>query len=139
MTDPTRPRIKSPMLPRLPSPDTTLPGMGAAIAAPPPPSPPRTLPPAAIPSAVQIADKLGDVVGVIVLGALAWHGTIGGNLAVGSILGLLGVNTGLRQLGKRSTISIGLGVIGIVVGLAIPAVHPAIVEGFKAVWRGHAG
>ena len=137
MTDPTRPRTRSP-LPRLPSPDTTLPGMGAAIAAPPPPQL-RTLSPPPIPSAVQIADKLGDVVGVIVLGALAWHGTIGGNLAVGSILALLGVNTGLRQLGKRSTISIGLGVIGIVVGLAIPAVHPAIVEGARAIWRNHAG
>jgi hypothetical protein len=46
---------------------------------------------------VQILDRLGEIVGVLVLGALAWHGKLSGELSLVGIGAILGVQTGLRS------------------------------------------
>lgn len=46
---------------------------------------------------VQVLDRLGEIVGVLVLGALAWHGKLSGELALVGIGAVLGVQTGLRS------------------------------------------
>lgn len=58
---------------------------------------PTLPPPPQAPVAVQILDRLGEIVGVLVLGALAWHGKLSGELALVGIGAILGVQTGLRS------------------------------------------
>ena len=87
-----------------------------------PPLLPRPLQPA-VPVAVQVADKIGEWIGVVAIYLLAEHHQIEGLLAVVAIGGLLGVNTGLRQFGSRALGAVSggscLGVIGLGVGLAV--------------------
>lgn len=54
------------------------------------------------PVAVQIIDRLGDIVGVIALTALCYGGRLSGELALVGIGAILGVSTGLRSIGGRS-------------------------------------
>lgn len=58
---------------------------------------PTLPPPSQAPVAVQILDRLGEIVGVVVLGALAWHGKLSGELSLIGIGAILGVQTGLRS------------------------------------------
>ena len=54
------------------------------------------------PVAVQVIDRLGDIVGVIALAALCYAGKLSGELALVGIGAILGVSTGLRSIGGRS-------------------------------------
>lgn len=54
------------------------------------------------PVAVQVIDRLGDIVGVIALAALCHGGKLSGELALVGIGAILGVSTGLRSIGGRS-------------------------------------
>lgn len=65
------------------------------------------------PVAVQVLDRIGDIVGVIVIALLCSGGKIGGELALIGIGGILGVGTGLRQIGTRSPSGAGVGVTGL--------------------------
>jgi hypothetical protein len=55
------------------------------------------IPPPQAPVSVQILDRVGEIVGVVVLGALAWHRVLSGELALVGIGAILGVQTGLRS------------------------------------------
>lgn len=66
-----------------------------------------------VPVVVQAIDRLGDIVGVIVIGLLCHGGKIGGELALLGIGGILGVGTGLRQVGARAGTATGLSVLGL--------------------------
>lgn len=59
-------------------------------------------PPGSSPVAVQVIDRLGDIVGVIALAALCHAGKLSGELALVGIGAILGVSTGLRSIGGRS-------------------------------------
>jgi len=52
--------------------------------------------------AVEIIDRLADVAGIIGMVMLALHDKIDGNVAVGAMLGVLGVSGGVRHIGRRS-------------------------------------
>ena len=61
------------------------------------------IPPPQAPVSVQILDRVGEIVGVVVLGALAWHGRLSGELSLVGIGAILGVQTGLRgAFGSRN-------------------------------------
>jgi len=66
-----------------------------------------------VPVAVQVLDRLGDIVGVIVVAHLCAVGKIGGEVAVIAIGAILGVGTGLRQVGARAGTATGLSVVGL--------------------------
>ncbi len=66
-----------------------------------------------VPTAVQVIDRLGDLVGVIVIGLLCHAGKLGGEVAVIAIGAILGVGTGLRQAGARAGVPTGVGVVGL--------------------------
>lgn len=55
------------------------------------------IPPPQAPVSVQLLDRVGEIVGVVVLGALAWHRVLSGELALVGIGAILGVQTGLRS------------------------------------------
>ena len=61
------------------------------------------IPPPQAPVSVQILDRVGEIVGVVVLGALAWHGKLSGELSLVGIGAILGVQTGLRGAFSRGT------------------------------------
>lgn len=111
-------------------PDTTPPPGAAADAARPSLAPPdlaavqadgaAALRPHATPTSVQLVDRIGDVVAVIVFGLLCNGGKISGELCVFAVGAVLGVGTGLRQINPRATSSTGVGVVG----LALLALAP---------------
>lgn len=68
-------------------------------------------------------DRLGDIVGVLVIGWLASHRIVDGTFACGMILAILGVQSGFRQLGRRITVKnavsgLGLGALVLTILLA---------------------
>lgn len=69
--------------------------------------------PVNVPVVVQAIDRIGDVVGVIVIGHLCALGKLGGVEAAIVIGAILGVGTGLRQAGARAGIAPGLSVVGL--------------------------
>lgn len=66
-----------------------------------------------VPVAVQFVDRIGDIVGVIVIGHLCALGKLGGVEAAIVIGAILGVGTGLRQAGARVGAAPGLSVVGL--------------------------
>ena len=66
------------------------------------PAPVTRSAPGTPPVAVQVIDRLGDIVGVIALSALCYGGKLSGELALVGIGAILGVSTGLRSIGGRS-------------------------------------
>lgn len=74
---------------------------------------------ASVPASVQVLDKLGELAGILVIGALCLLGRVDGMVAVGAILAIVGVNAGLRKVGDRvAGPGQGLGVIGLLVAAA---------------------
>lgn len=69
--------------------------------------------PLVVPVAVQLVDRIGDIVGVIAVAHLCALGKIGGVEACIVIGAILGVGTGLRQAGARAGIAPGLSVVGL--------------------------
>lgn len=67
------------------------------------------------PVAVQIADRVGDVVGCVLLYLLCHEGKLGGVETMIAIGAILGVGTGLRQVGARTGAGAGVGVTGLLV------------------------
>lgn len=65
-----------------------------------------------VPVAVQLVDRLGDIVGVVALAWLCHAGKLGGELALVGIGAILGVGTGLRHVGARAGTA-GVGVVGL--------------------------
>ena len=118
---------ETPSMPERPSPDPRasivpdLPPAPASIApreAPlPAPPPAAQLTPSGrpvnVPVAVQLVDRIGDIVGVIAVAHLCALGKIGGVEACIVIGAILGVGTGLRQAGARAGIAPGLSVVGL--------------------------
>ena len=49
---------------------------------------------ASVPASVQVLDKLGELAGILVIGALCLLGRVDGMVAVGAILAIVGVNAG---------------------------------------------
>lgn len=106
-----------------PSLPPSMPPAPAAIApreeplpAPPPAPAVATTPsgrPLNVPVAVQFVDRIGDIVGVIVIGHLCALGKLGGVEAAIVIGAILGVGTGLRQAGARVGAAPGLSVVGL--------------------------
>lgn len=78
------------------------------------PSQPPTVRSAPIPTAVQIVDQLGDIVGVIAIALLCYGGKVSGEVALITIGALLGVQNGVRRIGAAKTTA-GLGAVGILV------------------------
>lgn len=77
------------------------------------------VPPPAM-AVVQVVDRLGDIVGVVVVGWLASRHIVDGVFACGTILAILGVQSGFRQLGRKITangVAAGLGGLALVIGL----------------------
>ena len=67
---------------------------------------------------VQVVDRIGDIVGVIVVGMLAQHRIVDGTFACGIILAILGVQSGFRSLGRKVSASgtaAGLGILALAV------------------------
>ena len=90
------------------------------LPAPPPAPAVATTPsgrPLNVPVAVQFVDRIGDIVGVIVIGHLCALGKLGGVEAAIVIGAILGVGTGLRQAGARVGARVGaapgLSVVGL--------------------------
>lgn len=102
-------------------------GIAPASAPPSPPSPApspasdhREAPKSA---AIEIIDRLADVAGVIGMVMLALHDKIDGNVAVGAMLGVLGVSGGVRHIGRRSA---GLATAAIAIFAALTTLaHPS--------------
>lgn len=116
--------VASLLTPETPSmPDRTTPDPRPSVVPDPTPAPLPPPPPAAaytpsgrplnVPTAVQVIDRLGDIVGVIVIGLLCHAGKLGGEVAVIAIGAILGVGTGLRQVGARAGVPTGVGVVGL--------------------------
>ena len=90
---------------------------------PPTPHVPPIHPPAVSPSVLlHVADKIADVAGIATIGYLAAHHIVDGLLATGAVCALLGINTGLRQLGARRA-GMGLGLFGLAF---LPLLHPVV-------------
>ena len=108
-----------------PMPDTVPDASGARPTMTPPP--PLELPrvstrPTSPPPLVQAIDRLGDIVGVVVIYLLAHEGRIGGVEAVVAIGAILGVGTGLRHVvsSRLTGAAAGLGLVGLGVWHAWP-------------------
>lgn len=93
--------------PAEPSRVETVPGTPSALAR------ASSRPPGAVPTSVQLVDRLGDIVGVIAVAVLCGIGRISGELAVVAIGAILGVGIGLRQAGARAGAAAGLGLTGL--------------------------
>ncbi len=109
---PDRPSI----IPDLPAAPAPIAPRAEALPAPPPVA--QVSPsgrPAVTPLAVQLVDRIGDIVGVIVIGHLCGLGKLGGIEAAIVIGAILGVGTGLRQAGARAGVAPGLSVLGLLV------------------------
>ena len=88
----------------------------ATVPAAPPTAPAAQVP--RVPVAVQLVDRLGDIVGVIALAYLCAVGKMPAELTLVGVGGILGVGTGLRHVGQRAlggaaTAATGLGVLGL--------------------------
>ena len=118
---------ETPSMPERPSPDPRasivpdLPPAPASIApreAPlPAPPPAAQLTPSGrplnVPAAVQAIDRVGDIVACIIIGHLCALGKVSGEVAVLAIGAIVGVGTGLRQVGARAGAGAGVGVVGL--------------------------
>lgn len=71
--------------------------------------------PLSAPTVVQVLDRIGDMLGCIILGLLCNAGKIGGTETLIAIGAILGVGTGLRQIGARAGAGAGVGVVGLLV------------------------
>ena len=101
-----------------PAPAAVAPRVEEPLPAPPPAPAVATTPsgrPLSVPVVVQAIDRIGDVVGVIVIGHLCALGKLGGIEAAIVIGAILGVGTGLRQAGARVGAAPGLSVLGLLV------------------------
>ena len=120
--------------------DTTPDGAAAdaarATIAPPPPAPAQASPaaPGRPPASVQLLDRLGDIVGCVLVYLLCHEGRIGGVEAMVAIGAILGVGIGLRQAGARAGVAAGLGVVGLL-ALAAPRWGAAMAGGVAAAAR----
>lgn len=118
---------ETPSMPERPSPDPRpsivpdLPPSPASIApreAPLPAPPPaaQLTPsgrPANVPPLVQAIDRVGDIVACVIIGHLCALGKVSGEVAVLAIGAIVGVGTGLRQVGARAGTGAGVGVVGL--------------------------
>ena len=108
------PDPRASIVPDLPSSPATVAPREAPLPAPPPAA--QLTPsgrPVNVPVAVQLVDRIGDIVGVIAVAHLCALGKIGGVEACIVIGAILGVGTGLRQAGARAGIAPGLSVVGL--------------------------
>ena len=88
------------------------------LPAPPPAPAVATTPsgrPLNVPPVVQAIDRVGDIVACIIIGHLCALGKVSGEVAVLAIGAIVGVGTGLRQVGARAGTGAGVGVVGLLV------------------------
>ncbi len=114
MPDRPSPDPRASIVPDLPPAPASIAPREAPLPAPPPAA--QLTPsgrPLVVPVAVQLVDRIGDIVGVIAVAHLCALGKIGGVEACIVIGAILGVGTGLRQAGARAGIAPGLSVVGL--------------------------
>lgn len=102
------------IVPDLPPAPATIAPREAPLPAPPPAA--QLTPsgrPLSAPTVVQVLDRIGDMLGCIILGLLCNAGKIGGTETLIAIGAILGVGTGLRQIGARAGAGAGVGVVGL--------------------------
>ena len=86
-----------------------------------------------VPERVQLADKIGEAIGIIVLGTLAWHRPELGTLACWLIAGIVSGGTLTRTLGPR----VGLPALG-AAGLTVLSLGSVLSELMRGAGRGRA-
>lgn len=86
-----------------------------------------------VPERVQLADKVGEAIGIIVLGTLAWHRPELGTLACWLIAGIVSGGTLTRTLGPR----VGLPALG-AAGLTLLSLGSVLSELTRGAGRGRA-
>lgn len=75
------------------------------------------------PTAVDLIDRLADIAGMACIVALAWRDKIDGTVALGGILGVLGVSGSVRHIGRRSA---GLATASVAIFAALTTLaHPS--------------
>jgi hypothetical protein len=102
----------------------------------------KSAPAAATPAphpAVSILDKLGELVAILGFLFLGYHRVLDGGQTIGSVLGVVGLNLGLRKIGdKIAGHGHGLGVVGLLVaGASGYGAH--VVHGLRVVLPGLLG
>lgn len=114
MPDRPSPDPRASIVPDLPPPPAAVQRAEEPLPAPPPAA--QLTPsgrPIVVTPAVQIVDHISDMVGMIILGLLCYAGKIGGTETMIAIGGILGLGTGMRQIGSR--VGRGLGVAGLAI------------------------
>lgn len=77
-----------------------------------------------IPVAVQLLDRLGEIVGVVCITVICLHGRLSGEFSAGAIAILLGVQTGLRAKGQAAAAAAAsIGAIGVFLMMFVPVAH----------------
>lgn len=105
-------------------------------ALPTPPAMPRSSRPPPVPAAVLMLDRISEIVGIIAVTYLCAGGKVPGELALIAIGAILGVQSGIRQIGSRGAAAMtgtgaSLGIVGLLFWQAMPLLEHAAV----AVWR----
>ena len=86
-----------------------------------------------VPERVQLADKVGEAIGIVALAALAWHRPELGTLACWLIAGIVSGGTLTRTLGPR----VGLPALG-AAGLTLLSLGSVLSELMRGAGRGRA-
>ena len=118
MPDRPSPDPRPSIVPDLPPAPATIAPREAPLPAPPPAPAVATTPsgrPLNVPPVVQAIDRVGDIVACIIIGHLCALGKVSGEVAVLAIGAIVGVGTGLRQVGARAGTGAGVGVVGLLV------------------------
>lgn len=83
------------------------------------------------PTAVQVLDRLGEIIGIICLTVVCLAGRLDGMALLFGVAGILGVQTGIRTAGSRgAAAATSVGAVGLVILHAGPALeHLALLVG----------
>lgn len=106
--------------------DTIAPSASSESAAlPAPPATPRSSRPPPVPASVLMLDRISEIVGIIAVTYLCAGGKVPGELALIAIGAILGVQSGIRQIGSRGAAAMtgtgaSLGIVGLLFWQAMP-------------------